>query len=68
MLQKELLIDGEDKEIRLPNMNKVVKMITEDTLKQIISLDSFEAIVKIIFEEKYPNIKNLKLDSQAIIE
>lgn len=68
MLQKELLIDGEDKEIRLPNMNKVVKMITEDTLKQIVSLDSFEAIVKIIFEEKYPNIKNLKLDSQAIIE
>lgn len=49
-------------------MNKVVKMITEDTLKQIVSLDSFEAIVKIIFEEKYPNIKNLKLDSQAIIE
>ena len=49
-------------------MNKVIKMITEEALEKIVNLDAFESIVKIIFEEKYPNIKTMRIDPDTIIE
>ena len=67
-MKKEILIDGENKLFHLQKVNKVIKMITEDVLKRIVKLQYFESIVKIIFEEKYPNITTMKLDQEAIIE
>lgn len=67
-MKKEILIDGENREFKMPNANKLVKVITEEALKRIVKLGYFETIVKIIFEEKYPEIKHKQLDLEAIIK